>query len=85
MNLHHQTLQLDVQVIDDPVHRIVNFTTGLFTDDRGRNLAAVRPPKLKRILALVILSILLFGGTAGVGSDMAYARDLNPPAASVHE
>ena len=38
-------------------------------------MAAARPAKWKRILALVILSILLFGGHVGVGSDLVYAQD----------
>jgi len=74
----YETLQLDLHVIDDPGHRIVNFTTSLFTDDRGRNLATIRPAKLKRILLLVMLSVLLFGGNVGVGSDLAYAKDPIP-------
>ena len=78
MSLREQTLQLDVHVLDTPGCRIVNFATGLFTDDHGRNLAAVRPAKWKRILALVILSILLFGGHAGVGSDLVYAQGPGP-------
>ena len=82
MNSHHEPLRLDVQVIDGPGHHIVNFTTGLFADDLARNRAAACPVKLKRVLVLVILSILLFGGTAGVGSDLAYARDAKPAAAT---
>ena len=84
MKSHYETLQLDVHVIDNPGHRIVNFTTGLFTDDQGRNLAVARPSKLKHILMLVILSVLIFGGNVGVGSDMAYAQNLNPPPAPIH-
>jgi len=73
-----QTLQLTVHVLDTPGCRIVNFATGLFTDERGRNLAAARPTKWKRILALVVLSVVLFGGHAGVGSDLAYALPPGP-------
>jgi hypothetical protein len=78
LNLRRQTLQLDAHILDTPGCRIVNFATGLFTDDRGRNMAAVRPAKWKRILALVILSVLLFGGHVGIGSDLVYAQDPGP-------
>jgi hypothetical protein len=83
LNSHHEPLRLDVQVIDGPGHRIVSLTTDLFTDDCGQNRAAARPAKLKRILLLVILSVLLFGGTAGVGSDLAYAQPAKSAAAAL--
>lgn len=83
MNSHHEPLRLDVQVIDDPGHRIVNFTTDLFADDLEQHRAGPGHPKLKRVAILVILSVLLFVGTAGVGSDLAYAQDASPAAATL--
>ncbi len=71
-------LQLTVDLLDTPGCRIVNFATGLFADERGRNLAAVRPAKWKRIFALAGLAVLLFGGHVGVGSDLAYALSFGP-------
>ena len=78
LGMREHTLQLTVHVLDTPGCRIVNFATGLFTDERGRNLAAARPVKWKRILALVVLSVVLFAGHAGVGSDLAYALTHGP-------